>query len=539
MSVLAGASPLALVSAPAKKARMRGITFAAMALVCSGCLEPRSCIELYTCPPDDSTLQDTPDASESFDAAEGHVGETSDATSHESSVSSTGSDGAVRSISDEPDAGSTDREDSGVAVCGDGVFGEGEICDDGNTADEQACAYGQATCIACNAACTGVLELTGPTCGDGVVTDEEACDQDASWCDGCKIGPMVDAGSAHNCMVLPTGTIRCWGRGTYGQLGSGVTSSQNVPVQVTGLSQPATAVAAGNGHSCALLVDGSVRCWGDGVYGQIGNGEKSEQPKPTSVVGLESGVSTIAAAGDHTCALKDSGQVVCWGFGASGQLGNGSTENQAAPIGVEELTDVTALAAGTVHMCAVLAAGTATCWGYGSSGQLGDGVKESSSTPVAVEELTDVVQLAAGAAHTCALLSAGQVKCWGAGTAGQIGNGEVDDQLVPTAVENLGGRATALTAGDYHTCALLEGATVKCWGAGSSGQLGNGLLNTQPRPVAVDSLNGVVAVVAGASHTCALRDDGSVRCWGAGTDGQLGNGLDDSSPNPVEVLEIE
>lgn len=417
---------------------MRGTTFAVVALLCSGCLEPRSCLELYTCVPDDGSHDETSDSGKHTNADGSVTSETLDSGTSETSALSTEVDGSSTSFEETAaDGGSKANGNADASVCGDGAFGPGEVCDDGNTEDEAECGYGQAKCVACNATCSAVLDLTGPTCGDGVVTDEETCDEDASWCQDCMVSPIVEAGSAHTCMVLPTGKVRCWGRGTYGQLGSGVASSQNVPVQVSGLPDLAKSVAAGSGHSCALLVDGSVHCWGDGVYGQIGNGEKTKQPEPVQVSGLESGVRAIAAAGDHTCALKENGQVVCWGFGASGQLGNGETEDQAAPVSVDGLANVTALTAGSVHMCALLTTGRAKCWGFGTSGQLGNGEKASSSTPVDVADVEDITQLVAGAAHTCALLDTGAVTCWGAGTAGQLGNGETEDQLAPGAEANV------------------------------------------------------------------------------------------------------
>lgn len=418
--------------------------------------------------------------------------------------------------------------DSGSGVCGDGAFDPGEACDDGNTESEAACAYGEATCVACDASCSEVLQLTGPTCGDREVSDDEACDTEAEWCRDCRVVAQVSAGFAHTCALVSTGEVKCWGDGGNGQLGNGKTEGQTTPVAVLGLAATAIAIESGNAHSCALLADGRVKCWGGGSNGELGNGASDYQSTPVTVSGVNDAIA-IAAGGYHSCALLENGAVKCWGLGSWGQLGFGATESQLSPVNVVSLGGkVLAISAGTFHTCALLEDASVKCWG-------GD---DEVLTPEAVTGLAaDVVALSAGNGHTCVVMTNGSAKCWGQGSAGQLGNGSKSNQLEPVDVSNLGGEAIGITAGDVHTCALVKGGTVRCWG--QAGWLGVATEEDQTQPVTVSDVGAeALAVTAGGQHTCALVTGGSVRCWGRGLSGQLGNGKTEDADTPVSVVGV-
>jgi len=332
----------------------------------------------------------------------------------------------------------------------------------------------------------------------------------------------------------------------YGQLGNNKSSSSLKPVDVFGLSTAAVAVSAssaivtmsGTSHTCALTSSGAAKCWGAGSYGQLGNGATSSSLTPVDVSGMSSGVVAISAGAVHTCALTSSGAAKCWGEG--GQLGNGGTSSSLTPVDVSGLSSgVVAISAGLGHTCALTSSGAVKCWGDGSAGRLGNGGTSNSLTPVDVSGLSSgVVAISVSSntnsGHTCALTSSGAAKCWGAGSYGQLGNGATSSSLTPVDVSGMSSGVVAISAGAVHTCALTSSGAAKCWG--SSSQLGNGGTSHSPTPVDVSGLSsGVVAISAGSGHTCALTSSGAVKCWGDGSAGRLGNGGTSNSLTPVVV----
>ncbi|GIV95656.1 MAG: hypothetical protein KatS3mg057_0313 [Herpetosiphonaceae bacterium] len=358
----------------------------------------------------------------------------------------------------------------------------------------------------------------------------------------------LSAGGSHSCALLADGTARCWGYNYSGQLGDGTTVSSPSPVVVGGAT-PLTdivALSAGGYHSCALLADGTARCWGNNWAGQLGDGTTTDSASPVVVGGATPLMDIVALSvgGYHSCALVADGSARCWGANWSGQLGDGtSTSSPLVVGGATPLTDIMALSAGDAHSCALLSDGTARCWGANWYGQLGDGTTTDSASPVVVggtSPLTDIVALSAGGVHSCALLADGTARCWGNNWYGQLGDGTTTSSPSPVVV----GGATpltdivALSAGWYHSCALLADGTARCWGDNYSGQLGDGTTTSSPSPVVVGGatpLTDIVALSAGWYHSCALLADGSARCWGANWDGQLGDGTTTSSPSPVVV----
>jgi hypothetical protein len=207
-------------------------------------------------------------------------------------------------------------------------------------------------------------------------------------------------------------------------------------------------------------------------------------------------------------------------------------------VTVSGIANATQIATGQFHSCARLEDATLKCWGFNSSSQLGDGTSIASNVPVAVKGVQDVRQIAAGAGHTCALLSGGTIKCWGYNLFGQIGNGTNNGSTAPATVLTISNAIQISTTDDSkHTCALLTGGTVKCWGNNGTGQLGIGSTSDAYIPTAVDGITSATQLIAGASHTCALLAGGTIKCWGWGVIGQLGNGANDSSTTPVVVVD--
>ena len=294
--------------------------------------------------------------------------------------------------------------------------------------------------------------------------------------DVADLGERVTSISAdsHTCALLESGGVKCWGWNEFGQVGDGTTTNRSLPVKVSGLESGVTAISVGDRHTCALVA-GGVRCWGWNAFGQLGDGTEINSSLPVNVVGLDSGVIAIYAGGFHTCALLSSGNVKCWGDNLSGQLGDGTFIDSEKPVNVSGLdSGVVALTAGLEHNCALMASGEVKCWGDGFWGKLGNNSEDRSNVPVNVVGLsTKITAITAGAQYTCALTTAGAVYCWGSNQWGQLGKGTDNDSSLPVNVVGLDSGVIAIDAGVAHTCALMVSGTVKCWGLNDEGQLGN------------------------------------------------------------------
>ena len=342
----------------------------------------------------------------------------------------------------------------------------------------------------------------------------------------------IAAGEAHTCAVTGGGGVKCWGFNFDGQLGNNSDADGVTPVDVFGLASGVSALAAGSGHTCALTTGGGVKCWGENFYGQLGidpgNLFRDDfigwRRTPVNVVGLGSGVVAIAAGDKHSCALTSGGSTKCWGY----QRGdNQEYKIDHHPEDVPGLSgDIVAIAVGADHTCAVTTGGGARCRGDNSHGQLGDNTLSNRGGAVDVQGLTNgVAGIAAGEGHTCALIAGGGVKCWGDNSSGQLGDNSTTQRLAPVNVVGLASGVTRLVAGGSHTCALMASGSVKCWGNNSSGQLGDNSTTNRLTPVDSQGLGGgVAAIAAGGGHTCAVTNDGGVKCWGGNSKGQLGNG---------------
>ena len=286
-------------------------------------------------------------------------------------------------------------------------------------------------------------------------------------------------------------------------------------------------VASHDEHTCVLRQGGDVLCWGKNTYGQLGNGRREERGEVSSVAGLND-AAAVAVGRDFSCALRRPGSVVCWGNNEDGQLGDGRGARPGAlslrPVAVAGLRDVQEIVAGEYHACARDRSGRVKCWGNASNGQIGSDAQRAFAMPLTIERLGTVRQLASGANHVCALEVGGMVKCWGRNTEGQLGDGRSGSKVHAVEVENLRD-ATAIWAGHNDSCAIRSDGAVACWGDNSMTQLGP-RAGREPRhrtPVMVTGLSNVAQLVAGASHMCARLESGRVTCWGGNGQGQLGH----------------
>ncbi len=328
-------------------------------------------------------------------------------------------------------------------------------------------------------------------------------------------------------------------------------------------------ITAGYEHTCVLFQgSGGVRCWGKGAGGRLGTGATAnigddETPATIPDIALGGRAVQITAGRDHTCALLDTGKVRCWGANAEGQLGYGHTRDigdDEAPASAGDVSldePVTQVMAGSEYTCALLASGRVRCWGGSPEGETGHGVggrnigDDEVPTAFPVLELGGkVTQLGGAHGQPCALLEGGTVRCWGAVV------GSTADRYTPAAqhpVVALGAPAIRLgpDIGVSHTCAITAAGRLRCWGGGSYGEVGYGFdigdvgvtRGELPTPARLGDVplagdGRVTGVASGGDHTCALLDTGRVRCWGEGRFGVLGPG----SPEHVlarDAVEID
>jgi alpha-tubulin suppressor-like RCC1 family protein len=380
--------------------------------------------------------------------------------------------------------------------------------------------------------------------GSSCIAAAEICDGVDNDCDGqVDEGCMVAAGGFHTCALLASNGAWCCGANWDGQIGAGMDPnsgyytyyyypiinnySVSVPAPVRN-SAGMVSLSLGAFHSCALMANGGVKCWGANWYGQLGDNSWDDKYFPVDVINLTGRVNQVSAGGDHTCALLASGSVQCWGENSNGELGNNSWTTSNIPVQVIGLAgQAIQIAAGGGHTCALLASGSVQCWGYNNAGQLGNNTWDDSNIPVQVIGLAgQAIQIAAGNYHTCALLASGSVQCWGYNGLGELGNNTWNNSNIPVQVIGLSGQAAQVSAGGWHTCALLASGSVQCWGYNGYGQLGNNSWTTSNIPVQVIGLDAAVrSISAGWYHTCAFLASGKPVCWGEGYIGQLGIGL--------------
>jgi alpha-tubulin suppressor-like RCC1 family protein len=441
----------------------------------------------------------------------------------------------------------------------DGHWGNTQDCFDPNP----VCSLGM-----CRPCALGIERCDGAShvqrCDGDDWSAAEVCPEDRPVCklSRCVSAYEVSSGSAHVCALDTSGTVRCWGDGSRGALGLGDLRNRgdrSLPPGRVGL-RSVLAIDAGGSHTCAVLGDRTLRCWGNNSSGQLGQGDtdtRGDEPDeverlPAIELGDGVDIVEISAGLRHTCALLQNGSVKCWGDNSLGQLGVGDTEargdepgemGQALPA-VELGGSAVSISAGEFSTCAVLTNGDARCWGRDfivECGRiLGDSPAEVADSQVASGE-SPFSRVAVGSIHACTWPLDGPVSCWGRSRGGQLGTAAPSP--VPRVVDLSRRKLVTATVGPSHSCAVLEGE-VQCWGVNQFGALGLGrtdiaIGDTYPEngePSELDGLgfvdltdeNGVVPRVtdisAGDNFTCAVLDGASVKCWGANQSGQLGLG---------------
>jgi alpha-tubulin suppressor-like RCC1 family protein len=306
----------------------------------------------------------------------------------------------------------------------------------------------------------------------------------------------VAAGGSHACGLRRPGRLFCWGWDLYGQIGDGAADAgadQPAPIRV-GTASDWTAVTAGNGHTCGRRANGRLYCWGADGAGQLGNGGLSaDRPTPALVAGGTADWTAVSAGGNHPCGRRANGRLYCWGSDDDGQLGDGNpAADRATPTLVAGgATTWVQVSAGAAHTCGRQRSGQLLCWGEGTLGALGQGTSlPDQLAPVPVVGGPVWTTVDAGGDNTCARRRTGRLFCWGPGFSGQIGNGGSGaESQVNAPAEVMGGATdwTAVSVGSGHSCARITTGRLFCWGANVHGGIGDGTsgnIRTTPTDVA-------------------------------------------------------
>ncbi|HEY3487623.1 MAG TPA: hypothetical protein VGL10_06120 [Gammaproteobacteria bacterium] len=436
--------------------------------------------------------------------------------------------------------------------------------------------------------CIGGLSLVACSSGGG---GGDSDDEDEDY---YRVAQVSASSGDHTCARLENGRVKCWGYNSHGQLGLGDFATRGnasgdmgneLPMVNLGSGRTAVSIVTGQTHTCVVLDNDELKCWGSNDAGKLGLGDTVDRGDdlnemgddlPAVDLGTNRTAVQVTAGQYHTCARLDNAQVKCWGWNDEGQLGIGDDDRRGDGPGemgnnlpaIDLGTGRTAaqIAAGHDHTCAILDNGTVKCWGANWGGQLGYGnIVNRGDNPGEMGDSLPAVDLGSGRTavaidggygYTCALLDNDQIKCWGDNDAGQLGLGDTDrrgngpgemgDDL-PTIDLGAGRTVVAFTAGIHHVCARLDNNRLKCWGYNANyGSLGLGDMDNRGDDademgdnlpfVNLGSGRTVRAVTAGMIHTCALLDNDKVKCWGHGADGELGLGdLDNRGDDPGEM----
>ena len=463
-----------------------------------------------------------------------------------------------------------------------GSFGSHRSAVEVSTANQGACVLLDNGSVSCWG------EGSKGTIGDGITTDYRSSPTPTASLPNGKKAVALTSGHTHHCALLEDGNVACWGSNSQGQLGDNSTTNRNTPTLTQPLGAPAIAIESDYAHTCALLSNGSVVCWGDNAYGQIGNGASGgDILTPTFVSNITGTVVSITTSVANTCALLYNNSVMCWGDNTHGQIGNGTTSSGTTPDYTSSFaTNQTKLMldGGGNGSCALVDNGSMHCWGENSKGSIGDGTTNDADTPTLVDTsmtflTTHITELtSASACSTTPSLPTGLSIDSSTCTISGVPTAAVDNRTyivtatvngitfqnsiwLSTAYRNMtpsvdgadvyvgvdmqditfetsdiGSSSLAMTF--QSTCAIINNGTVKCWGNSANGRLGNGASGSvgsnsndmgDALPVTNLGTGRTATALSSAykqnyAHTCAVLDDGTVKCWGVNSNGQLGIG---------------
>jgi alpha-tubulin suppressor-like RCC1 family protein len=351
---------------------------------------------------------------------------------------------------------------------------------------------------------------------------------------------QISGGAGHTCGVTTENKAYCWGHNTYGELGIGSMTGHDFcdsedcstrPIAVVG-GLRFRQVDAGDDYTCGITTDFLAYCWGYGGSGELGNGTIGSRTEPVAVAG---GLRfrQLSAGGHLTCAITTDSLAYCWG---SGFIGDGTTTDRSTPRAVLGGLLFRQLSVGGAHTCAVTTQKVAYCWGRNTEGQLGDSTEVAVRLrPTRVAGRRQWRQVDAGGQHSCGVTTANKAFCWGYGINGQLGNGKTYVSFWPRPVSGAFSFAR-VTAGGGHNCGETTTNATYCWGANYLGQLGDGTTATRLTPVVVRGGLFFTQVSGGGDHSCGKTSAGVTYCWGRNYGGQVGDGTRTTRLRPTRVL---
>jgi alpha-tubulin suppressor-like RCC1 family protein len=349
----------------------------------------------------------------------------------------------------------------------------------------------------------------------------------------------IAAGARHTCAIVNAGEVYCWGDNAQGQLAQPLSIARLAKPRKVNIAGVAAKIATFANHTCVIMANGDINCWGANASGQCGTGDKTSPAQPHVVNTPGKQWEEVSPGVEHTCAVDQGGQVYCWGANNGGQSGSSVSLLPTAAGG--EKTPLTSIASANLHTCAAMlpsGGNGVRCWGTEDKGALGDGAPANTSNPTAVTALglnAEIKEVAVGGGHTCARDATGDVKCWGDNALGQLGISPAGSFIDAPAAKIGMQPLAAVSAGGATSCGIaVQNRTLACIGSNASGQLGRGgTKDTSPHPEVLpvlrpdgtgQPLEGVVSVAVGRDHVCASVGTGlDLFCWGEGADGQVGD----------------
>ena len=363
-----------------------------------------------------------------------------------------------------------------------------------------------------------------------------------------KDNQEISSGKRHTCS-LKMGEVFCWGDNLNYQLGS-LGNDSNIPRRVPNIID-AIHISAGGQHSCAVKKTGTVQCWGNNSFGQTGESIQATNVKISSwrEIANFKNIKSVSLGENHSCALNNSGEVFCWGDNSEGQLASNTIEESSIPIQIPHLSKITMISSGNNHTCALHLKGEVFCWGDNRSGQIGNKRIQNKVSVNLVQNLKNVREISAGGSTTCATTKDNFVFCWGDNSFSQVGiENSLENKnakiLMPTKMETLQD-VLMVSVGENHACALINNGTIDCWGSNSNNNFQLGKItksSVHPTPIEVPNMLDMKFVSSGGLHSCGLKSNGSIYCWGNNYQGQLGNGNFSNSngrPNKVTLTSTD